>query len=184
MKKFCLAVFMFLMICGVCSAMQKANHEKWLTMVGYGASWRTDSDLSGTGGALSVVYLPHHFWGFGLDAGTNYTKGKDLSGLYGFQTNQHIGPSIYLFPLNTRYHRVYISIGGNVFHYCDIDVDEYRRIYDDPIHRWDWYNVGLNAGVGYSVKFLRHFELGIRGYASFIQEGFYLKPLVNLSVSF
>ena len=38
--------------------------------------------------------------------------------------------------------------------------------------------------MGYSIKIMKHFELGIRGYSSFFQEGFNLNALLNLSVSF
>lgn len=168
------------------------DHNRWLVMVGSGYSYTSDQALGGTGGVNSLIYLPHKIWGFGLDMGMNQTEGKtrvwaDPSD-YDIQTSWFVGPSVYLFPVNSKRHRVHISVGGNIFGYHNNYLYKSRFGEDDEIsishNQSSMYNVGFHAGLGYSLKFLKHFELGIRGYSSFFQEGFNLNALLNLSVSF
>lgn len=176
------------------------EHDRWLVMMGYGYAYTSDINASGTGGSSSIIYLPHKIWGFGLDMGTNQTEGVSRSwdepdsyeNRYNKYSDWFIGPSVYLFPVNSKYHRVHVGVGGNIFDYHEIYIDKYgsgqNYIENKEISistgQFTMCNIGFHASVGYSVKFLKHFELGVRTFTSFYQEGFNLNALLNLSVSF
>ena len=176
------------------------HHNKWLIMAGYGYAHTSDINASGLGCTSSVIFLPHKLWGFGLDLGMNQTYGvsrywdlpESYMERYNIYSDCFIGPSVHLFPINSKYHRVHLGAGGNIFNYNEnhISKEGYGQSYieDGEIYisngKEGMCNIGFHASAGYSVKFLKHLELGVRAYTSFYQEGFNLNALLNLSVSF
>lgn len=207
MKHCSVLVIIAILFCFDCFASSSNNrkddrqiHNHWLVMAGYGYAHTSDINASGLGCTSSVIFLPHKLWGFGLDLGMNQTYGvsrywdlpESYMERYNIYSDCFIGPSVYLFPINSKYHRVHLGAGGNIFNYNEnhISKEGYGQSYieDGEIYisngKEGMCNIGFHASAGYSVKFLKHLELGVRGYTSFYQEGFNLNALVNLSVSF
>lgn len=207
MKHCSLLVIVAILFCFDCFASssknrkdEKQTHNHWLVMTGYGYAYTSDINASGSGGASSIIYLPHKLWGYGLDLGTNQTEGVSRSwdtpdsyeNCYNKYSDWFVGPSIYLFPVNSKYHRIHLGVGGNFFDYHNTYIDKHgsgqnyieNKAISISTGQSAMCNIGFHASAGYSVKFLKHLELGVRAYTSFYQEGFNLNALVNLSVSF
>lgn len=175
------------------------SQEKWLLMSGYGYSHTlSEINVNGVGSVTSLIYIPRKTIGIGIDYGLNHTEGTSRKwdstnsyvDYYDIFSDWFVGPDLYWFPINNNYHRFHVGIGGNIFKSHQTGVHNRGDSYDDYKTNVSYgketsiCNFGLNASIGYSIKIMKHFELGIRGYTSFFQEGFNLNALLNLSVSF
>lgn len=183
-------IALLLIICLAFSIAKSQTYPKknFVIMSSYGYSY--SEFMNGFGMINSFIYMPNKLWGYGIDLGLS--SGNMKEGPYGGNhiksdihvNNYFIGPSIYLMPLNTTNHLIFIGTTINFSHDSHIQLLS-ETIDNTPETYWLKSNdngIGFAANAGYNFRINKIWSIGARAYFNHFNES-YIMGLVNIGIT-
>lgn len=175
MKKLFISVAVILLSFNVA----KAQEEKESQFIVMSSGGYMNSDfVQGMGYVNTFLYCPSKLWAYGLDLG--FSQGSDIidrkSSASEFYEKTDISkiffnPSIYLTPLNTSKHQIYIGISVGIGYTDYTTIGEQKNpglgVSHEKTEYWldrNEFGVAIGANAGYNYKFAENWMVGARLY--------------------
>ena len=143
---------------------QKSDNSSFIIMSSHGYM-KSDFSMNGSGHINTFLYCPSKLWAYGVDMSMSQGRNNDISKAI---LNLSLSPSVYLFPLNTNKHQIYLGASVGVG-YTDISNrnKEGGNLTNKFPESWLDENetiVSFGANTGYNYKLKRNWMIGARVY--------------------
>ncbi len=143
---------------------QKSDNSSFIIMSSHGYM-KSDLSMSGSGHINTFLYSPSKLWAYGVDMSMSQGRNNYISKAI---LNLSLSPSIYLFPLNTNKHQIYLGVSAGVGY---TDISSRNKEGDNLANELPkfWLNenktvVSFGANTGYNYKLKRNWMIGARVY--------------------